>query len=415
MAVELGTRYPILQGPMTRVSDVAPFAEAVAREGGLPFVALAMLRGPEVRAPARRDGGATGRPALGRGRPRFRLARAPRRAARGRRRGPAAVGPDRRRPARPGRRARAPGRSARSCTSPRRDCSSNTCATAAGGSCSKAASAAGTSGRGRASCSGSRPPPWSPTPSIAASRPARSAWSSPAASTMPGPPRWSPGWPARCRRAGSRSACSPAPRTSSPARPSRPARSSADSSRRPSAAARRCCSNPGRVTRCASSPSPFVARFVEERRRLIAEGRPAEEVREALEGLNIGRLRVAAKGVERVNGEGSLLAPVDDSHQQANGLYMLGQAATLRNATTTIAQLHREIADGGTTHLDREIATVDAVEDEGRPSAFRYRDHRHVVGVPRRGRPDAILVEHATRGRRDHRDPAGPLGLAAVL
>ncbi len=34
---------------MTRVSDVAPFAEAVARDGGLPFVALAMLRGAEVR------------------------------------------------------------------------------------------------------------------------------------------------------------------------------------------------------------------------------------------------------------------------------------------------------------------------------------------------------------------------------
>ena len=62
MAVELGTRYPILQGPMTRVSDVAPFAEAVAREGGLPFVALAMLRGPRGPSPARRDG-ASGWPA----------------------------------------------------------------------------------------------------------------------------------------------------------------------------------------------------------------------------------------------------------------------------------------------------------------------------------------------------------------
>ena len=43
-----GCRLPILQGPMTRVSDVAPFAEAVAREGGLPFIALALLRRPEV-------------------------------------------------------------------------------------------------------------------------------------------------------------------------------------------------------------------------------------------------------------------------------------------------------------------------------------------------------------------------------
>ena len=43
-----GTRYPIVQGPMTRVSDVAPFAAAVAKAGGLPMLALALLRGPQV-------------------------------------------------------------------------------------------------------------------------------------------------------------------------------------------------------------------------------------------------------------------------------------------------------------------------------------------------------------------------------
>lgn len=45
-----GTRFPIVQGPMTRVSDVAPFAEAVAQAGGLPFLALAVMRGPQARA-----------------------------------------------------------------------------------------------------------------------------------------------------------------------------------------------------------------------------------------------------------------------------------------------------------------------------------------------------------------------------
>ena len=43
-----GTRFPIVQGPMTRVSDTAEFANAVAGNGGLPFLALAMMRGPEV-------------------------------------------------------------------------------------------------------------------------------------------------------------------------------------------------------------------------------------------------------------------------------------------------------------------------------------------------------------------------------
>lgn len=48
LAAAHGTRFPIAQGPMTRVSDVAPFARAVADEGALPFVALAVMRGPEI-------------------------------------------------------------------------------------------------------------------------------------------------------------------------------------------------------------------------------------------------------------------------------------------------------------------------------------------------------------------------------
>ncbi|NTV10934.1 MAG: erythronolide synthase, partial [Zoogloea sp.] len=44
------TRYPIVQGPMTRVSDVAPFGKAVADAGGLPMMALSVMRQPQVRA-----------------------------------------------------------------------------------------------------------------------------------------------------------------------------------------------------------------------------------------------------------------------------------------------------------------------------------------------------------------------------
>ncbi len=49
VAGEVGTRYPVFQGPMTRVSDGAAFAEAVASAGGLPFLALSLMRGPRVR------------------------------------------------------------------------------------------------------------------------------------------------------------------------------------------------------------------------------------------------------------------------------------------------------------------------------------------------------------------------------
>ena len=45
-----GVRYPILQGPMTRVSDVASFTKSVSDAGALPFLALAVMPGAQVRA-----------------------------------------------------------------------------------------------------------------------------------------------------------------------------------------------------------------------------------------------------------------------------------------------------------------------------------------------------------------------------
>lgn len=48
MAKSIGTQFPIIQGPMTRVSDVPEFIESVANAGGLPFLALAMTSGKNV-------------------------------------------------------------------------------------------------------------------------------------------------------------------------------------------------------------------------------------------------------------------------------------------------------------------------------------------------------------------------------
>ncbi|MFE0380561.1 nitronate monooxygenase, partial [Streptomyces inhibens] len=50
LAPRPGARHlPVAQGPMTRVSDEAGFAAAVAAEGGLPFLALAVMTGEQVR------------------------------------------------------------------------------------------------------------------------------------------------------------------------------------------------------------------------------------------------------------------------------------------------------------------------------------------------------------------------------
>ncbi|MEG0126500.1 MAG: hypothetical protein RR816_10525, partial [Clostridia bacterium] len=50
LAKQLGLRYPIAQGPMTRVSDVPAFAKAVAETGALPFIALSLVKGEQARA-----------------------------------------------------------------------------------------------------------------------------------------------------------------------------------------------------------------------------------------------------------------------------------------------------------------------------------------------------------------------------
>ncbi len=54
---------------------------------------------------------------------------------------------------------------------------------------------------------------------------------------------------------------------------------------------------PGHAIRCIATP--YAEAFEQEKRRLQAEGRKPDEIREALETLNVGRLRVASKGIDR--------------------------------------------------------------------------------------------------------------------
>ncbi len=113
-------------------------------------------------------------------------------------------------------------------------------------------------------------------------------------------------------------------------------------------------------------PSPFVALFETARRDLIGKGLGHDAIREELEGLNAGRLRVAAKGVDRRNGASSPLVSVPETDQISRGLYMLGQAAMLRDDVTTIEALHREIAEGSTSILGDVVP--DAEPEPASPS-----------------------------------------------
>ena len=99
---------------------------------------------------------------------------------------------------------------------------------------------------------------------------------------------------------------------------------------------------PGHATRCADTP--FAAEFARTRRGLLQSGAPAEQIRDTLEDLNLGRLRVAAKGRDR--GVDGTLLEIAEERQRQDGMYMIGQVATRRDQTLSVAELHRQVSDG---------------------------------------------------------------------
>ncbi|PWG12724.1 polyketide synthase [Streptomyces sp. V2] len=119
-------------------------------------------------------------------------------------------------------------------------------------------------------------------------------------------------------------------------------------------------SAPGHATRCV--PSPFADGYREEAARLRARGLPEREVWERLERLNVGRLRIASKGVER--DEDGALASVDEQRQLAEGMFMAGEVAVLRSRTTTIAALHASVTTGAAAFLAERVTPAPAVEPQ---------------------------------------------------
>jgi acyl transferase domain-containing protein/NAD(P)-dependent dehydrogenase (short-subunit alcohol dehydrogenase family)/NAD(P)H-dependent flavin oxidoreductase YrpB (nitropropane dioxygenase family)/predicted hotdog family 3-hydroxylacyl-ACP dehydratase len=100
-------------------------------------------------------------------------------------------------------------------------------------------------------------------------------------------------------------------------------------------------SGPGHASRCAYTP--FAHEFFTKRAQVRRDKVPADEGRQVLDDLILGRLRIASKGRTR-SGEGGALQTLDPARQYAEGMYMLGQAATLRNEVTGIERLHRDVS-----------------------------------------------------------------------
>ncbi|MGA8169348.1 MAG: beta-ketoacyl synthase N-terminal-like domain-containing protein, partial [Methylocystis sp.] len=112
----------------------------------------------------------------------------------------------------------------------------------------------------------------------------------------------------------------------------------------------------GVYTRCANTP--FCQEFDEARRQLLLQNKSDKDILLALELLNVGRLRIASKGVTRnddpVTGDdGSRFVTVDAKTQRREGMYMMGEVARLRAAALTISELHAEVSMGAAAMLAR--------------------------------------------------------------
>lgn len=105
---------------------------------------------------------------------------------------------------------------------------------------------------------------------------------------------------------------------------------------------------PGFASRCAITP--IVEEFAEARARLEAEGAGAREIRETLEHFSLGRLRMATKGLART-GPGKELTEIGPEERHQKGMYMIGQVAALRHEVRTIAEFHADVSAGSVAHL----------------------------------------------------------------
>jgi acyl transferase domain-containing protein/NAD(P)H-dependent flavin oxidoreductase YrpB (nitropropane dioxygenase family)/NAD(P)-dependent dehydrogenase (short-subunit alcohol dehydrogenase family) len=125
-------------------------------------------------------------------------------------------------------------------------------------------------------------------------------------------------------------------------------------------------SGTGHITRCARSP--FVESFRALRRGMLREGRPAEEIKDELENFNLGRLRMATKGIVRASANGHAgYESISSERQWAEGMYMIGQVAGLRNSVSSMRELHESVSAGGAALL-RELTEI-APFRSGKPAA----------------------------------------------
>lgn len=99
---------------------------------------------------------------------------------------------------------------------------------------------------------------------------------------------------------------------------------------------------PGHQSRCALTP--FADEFLRQRRQGLDAGLGGVELASRLDGLILGRLRLATKGLRRL---GDQLVPVSEDEQFQQGMFMVGEVAALRHRVEPLHQLFERLMPVG--------------------------------------------------------------------
>lgn len=95
---------------------------------------------------------------------------------------------------------------------------------------------------------------------------------------------------------------------------------------------------PGHQSRCAVTP--FADEFLRQRSQALQEGLSGSELATRLDGLILGRLRLATKGLRR---EENHLVPVTEDEQLQQGMFMVGEVAALQHSVEPLQQLLEQL------------------------------------------------------------------------
>jgi acyl transferase domain-containing protein/NAD(P)H-dependent flavin oxidoreductase YrpB (nitropropane dioxygenase family)/NAD(P)-dependent dehydrogenase (short-subunit alcohol dehydrogenase family) len=135
---------------------------------------------------------------------------------------------------------------------------------------------------------------------------------------------------------------------------------------------------PGHKIRCA--PTPLTTSFERKRAELRREGRLSSETGDELEKLLVGRLRIASKGLDREDDE---LHSLDSEQQHERGMYMMGELAALRSSLVSCAELHQDVSVGSA----RLLAAASEAVSQTTESSLEHRrgrdssDRIAIVGI----------------------------------